>query len=84
MHNSHLEIIANFKQNSHDYELSILLNNISPAFTSVFPEYISYGLKDAIQKLGDILLRKVVILLSELYEIVINASMNKVSEMNLT
>ncbi len=42
-YNSHLEIIANFKQNSHDYELSILLNNISPAFTSVFPEYISYG-----------------------------------------
>ncbi len=84
-YNSHLEIIANFKQNSHDYELSILLNNIYPAFTSVFPEYIRCGLvKDAIQKLGDILLRKVVILLSELYEIVINAIMNKVSEMNLT
>ncbi len=28
--NSHLEIIANFKQNSHDYELSALLNNIIP------------------------------------------------------
>ncbi len=27
--NSHL-VIANFKQNSHDYELSALLNNIIP------------------------------------------------------
>ncbi len=37
-----------------------------------------------VTSIGNILLRKVVILLSELYEIVINASMNKVSEMNLT
>ncbi len=27
-YNSHLEIIANFKQNSHDYELNALLNII--------------------------------------------------------
>ena len=48
-----------------------------------FPEYISHGLKDAILKLGDILLKKVAILLLELYVIVIKQSMTKVSEMNL-
>ena len=48
-----------------------------------FPEYTSRGLKDAILKLGDILLKKVAILLSELYDIVIKQSMTKVSEMNL-
>ncbi len=49
-YNSHLEIIANFKYNSHDYELRVLLNNITPALTSVFSE---------IQMFGDILLRRV-------------------------
>ena len=48
-----------------------------------FQEYISHGLKGAILKLGDILLKKVAILLSELYDIVIKQSMTKVSEMNL-
>ena len=48
-----------------------------------FPEYISHVLKDEILKLGDILLKKVAILLSELYDIVNKQSMTKVSEMNL-
>ena len=48
-----------------------------------FPKYISHGLKDAILKLGDILLKKVAILLSELYDIVIKQSITKVSKINL-
>ena len=51
--------------------------------TNQFPKYISHGLKDAIRKLGDILLKKVAILLSELYDIVIKQSITKVSKINL-
>ena len=79
-YNSHLEIIAKSEQNSHDYELRALLSSL---IINQFPEYISLGLKNAILKLGDILLKKVAILLSELYYIVIKQSMTKVSEMNL-
>ena len=48
-----------------------------------FPEYISHGLKDAILKLGDILLKKVAILLSELHVYDLVQSTTKVSKMNL-
>ena len=79
-YNSHLEIIAKSEQNSHDYESRAHLSSV---IINQFPGYISHGLKDAILKLGDILLKKVAILLSELYNIVIKQSMTKVSEMNL-
>ena len=81
-YNAHLEILRDSQKTSHDHELGALLDS-SMVPVGQFTEYMRYALTEATRKLGYILLKKLAILLTELYQLFVKEGRKRASEMDL-
>lgn len=82
-YNAHLEILRDWQDVSHDHHLRALVDDSSIIPVGQFTAYMSYALTEAIRRLGDVLLNRVVILLPELYQFLLKEARKKANEMGL-